>query len=234
MAAIQQALLMLSAPTGPYTGNKLLHCSFEGTNGDTSWPDLSPFARTIIGNTDLQLSSARSKWGTTSLRMTSKDPDAIILSGTEWGRATAQRPYSIAFWLWHTTSENFTAAPIITRWVIGSQADSIAQYSSLPYLQYGNEGFGDEMAPAIYTSGQWVYVFCGFDGTTTYLAIDGVIVYSALRSLSAATSGTFYLGGLNASGTGTDATQMYISDLLVLDNQCLYTAAFTPPTAPHA
>lgn len=216
------------------SGDILLHCHFEGTDGDTTWPDVSPYLRTITGNSVAKLSNLQSKFGTTSLRFTAGvELPVISVTGSEWGRSTNQ-PFTIACWVYHAASTNYEL-PLFARWYTpnASQYDHIANQGTTAKVAYDNEQFGAVMTAVSYSTGQWVHFELGYDGTTIYLFADGVTVYSGARSLGADTTGTFFIG-INSSGSGaSDATDIYLGELIVVQNECLHTADFTPPTVPY-
>lgn len=217
----------------PYTGDILLHCVFEGADADTSWPDLSPYARTLTGGATLQLSDAQSKWGTTSLRWLNRTPTSAVVTGAEFG-LTANEPFTVAMWVYRVGTRNFVAACHFFRWLMDETWDDLWNYSDAALVQYNNQNFGDEMTPAAYTSNEWTHFECGFDGTTMRVFVGGNVAASISRTNAAETSGTFTIGGVEAPSSAPDGmTDVFMGEIFVIRGQCLHTAAFTPPTTAY-
>lgn len=216
------------------SGEVLLHCTFEGTTGDTTWPDLSPYLRTLTGGATLKLSNTRSKWGTSSLKWTARNCTAAVVSGSEFGLA-ADEPFTVALWGWHTTTLNFVTAVHFFRWTVtGSISEDLWNYANTAKVQYNNETFGSEMTETAYTTGQWTHFELGFNGTNIYVFADGALLATIARGRPTATyTGTFYLGGDAASTATADGTEYYMGEIIVVKGECLHTAAFTPPTVPY-
>ncbi len=220
-------------PPTTFTGTVLLHCTFEGADGSTTWADTSSYARTLTGGATLKLSNGQSKWGTTSLRWSADNCTFASISSSEFVLGPTE-PFTVAVWVFHTTTFSVISAAHFFRWSDnGPNTEDLWNYSSTASFQYNNEVFGDEMAPNSYTTGTWTHLEVGFDGTNVYVFKNGTLVTTIARSRSSASTATFYLGG-DASPTSTpDGTEVYMGEILVLKNQCLHTAGFTPPTAPY-
>lgn len=223
-----------SGAQSPYTGTVLLDARFDGSDGDTTFTDLSGFAWPMVGGDTLKLSNSWSKFGGTSLRWYAQNPTSITITDPEWGNEVNE-PFTVAFWTKHVTSLNFVTAVHFFRWRYfdGTLFDDLWNYATGAQVQYNNQQFGDEMSPYTYPNGSDVHMELGFDGAAIYLFVDGSLVYSAPHSRPASTNGTFSIGGDASPTTSPDGTEQYMANLFVLKNQCLHTSNFSPPTAPY-
>lgn len=222
-----------SVTYNPYTGDILLHCVFEGADADTSWPDLSPYARTLTGGATLQLSDAQSKWGTTSLRWLNRTPTSAIVTGPEFGMGDSE-PFTVAMWVYRVGTRNFVTACHFFRWLMDDTWDDLWNYSDAALVQYNNQGFGEEMTPAAYASNEWVHLEASFDGTTMRIFVNGSVAASVSRTNAAETTGTFTIGGIETPSAAPDGmTDVFMGEIFVIRGQCLNTAAFTPPTTAY-
>lgn len=81
------------------------------------------------------------------------------------------------------------------------------------------------------TTGQWYHVAVCRDATTdrTRAFINGKLKVDSTYSIGNNSSGNLYIGTRNGSGSYMNG---YVSDVRVINGTALYTADFTPPTAP--
>lgn len=208
----------------------LLHC--DGSDGDTSIPDSSSYARTGTGNTTLKLSTTRSKFGSASLKATRHDPGGLVFGPHADFLLGTNEAFTIECWVYAVTTESFTAAPILIRWGRsgGTKHDHMALYGTTPKLMVDNDAFGDPMTAVTITANAWHHVATTFDGTNETLWIDGSSAASFARSFTSSTDGTLYVGGYTDSGAA-DTTEVYIDEVRVTKGVCRYTATFTPPSS---
>jgi len=98
----------------------------------------------------------------------------------------------------------------------------------------GNASYSTAIASAgSITQSAWHHVASTWDGTTMRLFVNGTVVASTADAngpYSTPNAGVT-LNALNTSLTGTGIKQ-YITDARYIPNQALYTADFTPPSAP--
>lgn len=220
-------------PLPTYTGTVLLRLNFDGTHGATTFADSGPNAFTVTGDaTTAYLSNAHSKFGSTSLRLGSRNPTMSAITSSVFDQIAANEPVTVSVWVYHVASLAVTAAPQLWRWQQGGGAyDTIKQYSLTAKIEYDNEQVGPAMTAVAYSSGAWTHVEWGFDGTTAYLFINGALAWSGARNRGLVTTGgVFYIANFSTP-IASDGTEVYIENLFVLRGQCLHTAAFTPPTA---
>lgn len=224
-------------PAGPtYTGDVILHCHFDGADGDTSWPDFSPFARTITGSNTMKLSTAQAKFGTASLCWTHNNATGWTSGFTaDYGYA-ANEPYTIAYWCYHVTTFAVTASPGILEWRDAvSQREYVGNYGTGCRPEYDTSIPGDDYLPGTTESSNvWHHIALAFDGTTLRFFVNGVERDSTVYSRGVAVTGQIRLGVHSGAGEIVDnGHEFYIDELFVIKGQCLYTANFTPPTTPY-
>jgi len=80
------------------------------------------------------------------------------------------------------------------------------------------------------TQNQWVHLAVTRQGTALKLFINGVVSGSATNSVNLTAAGTLTIGRYSQAASGYFSG--YISNLRMIKGTALYTAAFTPPTAP--
>lgn len=223
-----------AAEIAPFASSLLLH--FEGTDGSTTIDDSSQYARTLTGNANCCISTTRSKFGSSSLKVTQGNSGGLqIATHADFAR-TLNQPWTVECWIYHIASENTTASPPIFHWVgvSGPTYDQLNQYSNSPKLAYENEQFGaEEASPVAYSSNQWIHIALTYDGTTLKRWKDGVLDFSWTGNRGAFATGAISIGGsVGGSLDVADTTHFYIDELRFVIGTCIYTGAFTPPTAP--
>ena len=80
------------------------------------------------------------------------------------------------------------------------------------------------------TQNQWVHLAVTRQGTALKLFINGVVSGSATNSVNLTAAGTLTIGRYGQAASGYFSG--YISNLRIIKGTAVYTAAFTPPTAP--
>jgi hypothetical protein len=134
-----------------------------------------------------------------------------------WVYATATPGNYAAFMTtWSDANTNYT-----NRWFIGVHDSKI-------------KWFNDAGASAIANASNiqlntWLHVAVARSGSTITLYINGTAIGTQTTSQSYTTQGTVKLG---YSGTGGNYFSGYISNARVVKGTAVYTANFTPPTAP--
>jgi hypothetical protein len=221
----------VSAQSGdPYFANVVLLLDCEGSDGDTSIPDLSNFARTGTGGTDIKLSTTRSKYGSSSLKVTSREPTGLAFGAHADFSRTNNQPWTMECWVYVVNSENFTSAPVLIYWADNNAvSDAFSVYGNTPQLDISTSGTG-EPSPTTISKNVWVHVASTFDGTNETFWVDGVSIGLFARSIGASATGTLYVGGFTGS-VATDTTEVYIDEVRVTLGVARYTATFTPPAA---
>lgn len=219
-----------STPDPDYE-NVVLYLPCNGSDGSTTIPDLSKFARTGTGNANLKLSTTRSKFGTASLKASQRDTGGVVFGPSADFAIGTDVPYTMECWVYIVTTVNFTSTPDLIYWNRNATFRDRLIIYGLPQKVTGDtEAFGDQMTPVSVSANQWVHLAYTFDGTTANVWVDGTSVGSWARSGSGQPTGTFTIGG--NSGGGTDAIEVYMDEIIVMTGVARYTGPFTPPTEP--
>lgn len=216
----------------------LLH--FEGADGDTNIIDSSPYARVLTGHAACRISTTRSKWGTSSLKITRtlNSIGAPTDLSTDFARA-ANEPWSFDFWVYYEQSVFDESGFLFYFDDNTANQDFLQFYRGSPnyHLFYGNNTPGTEESPTatVFTRNQWVHVALGYDGTTVRRFHDGTQVFSRARTTVSATHGRVTVGGVYSQPGTTDdgVTVVYMDEFRFVLGSCEYTANFTPPTGPY-
>ena len=207
----------------------LLH--FDGTNGSTTYTDSSTYNRTVTGSATLQqLDTSTKKFGLSSL-MTTGWPTAaktidVLLPNDALGASSTKK--------W--TVEGFVKINAVTHdnaviFRCGTSGLNTFFNVSCGAFKVGNAAFSALTTTAFSTSllstTEFVHIAVVGDGVNIKLFIDGntilTVPYPAWNAPSASTD--FHIGN-------STHTQGGHYDEIRIRKEVVYTADFTPPTAP--
>jgi hypothetical protein len=228
LAAVQQAvatdpnfeyttLLLPGNGTNGAQNNTFLDSSTNAfsitRNGNTTQGTFSPFSQTGWGN---YFDGSGDYLETPS--------DAAFTLGSSgdftvecWVYATATPGNYAAFMTtWSDANTGYS-----NRWFIGVHDSKIKWYNDA-----GGSAIADSSNIQLNT---WLHVAVARSGSTITLYINGTAIGTQTTSQSYTTQGTVKLG---YSGTGGNYFSGYISNARVVKGTAVYTANFTPPTAP--
>jgi hypothetical protein len=162
-----------------------------------------------------------------------------VANNAAW--ATLPGDFTVEAWFYLTSLTN-------SQQIIFTQRSSTTPY--VPYLFWTGAASGGTTTITMYsssnngswdiinattvasgiTAGQWYHFAFSRSGSTNRIFLNGTQTYTYTNSSSFSNTGTFNLG-LSPGETNT-STQGYVTDARVVKGTALYTAAFTPPTAP--
>jgi hypothetical protein len=190
----------------------------DGTNGSTTFTDLSISPKTITNTGSVTVNTSVKKFGTGSIYFSGTNTLSAgsIVLGTNnftiefWFNQTSQMPYSHLFTA--TSAYGTTNGLRVTTGGL-----NLTVYSASTTL----------IQPAVAISnGSWYHFALVRNGTTLTLYQNGVSLGSTTTSISFV-SDTFMIGG-----DTTYPYNGYIDDFRVTNGIARYTQNFTPPTAP--
>jgi hypothetical protein len=206
----------------------------DGTNGSTSFTDLSSMPKTITAYGNAQISTGTKKYGTGSLAF---DGTGDYLSVASLPLNIAQ-PYTIEYWMYLSTNTSmqipFSNGGGAGSWSQSNGHQLLFYYSSSAlYYQYnyGNAAIPIVMSASSISTLTWYHVAVTYDGTTTRLFVNGTSQSTSTNTpVRPTTYNLTYVGYI----TSADASYFngYIDDLRVTQGLARYTQNFTPPTAP--
>lgn len=217
-----------TAPLTAITNTSLLTCAYnrfrDGStnnftitrNGDVKVTNFAPFAPSAAYSTTTNGGSAYFD-GTGDYLQTPSNT-AFTFSGS----------LTIEFWI------NFSSTPsTYVALVAGTTANTqlfITTKIDGTGLRFGLSGVAEYATGSqTWAAGAWYHVALVRNGTDVRFYVNGVNVTDGTATNSTSYSGAFLLGG-NVGGTVNFPG--YISNLRVVKDTAVYTAAFTPPTAP--
>lgn len=214
----------------------LLH--FDGADGSTVINDSSSFARVLSGNANCYISTAQSKFGGSSLRVRQVNSGGVAVAAHADFARTNNEPWTVEFWVYRSDGVSGQLNAIFDWREIGVAYEnlSILRSGGSEYLQYDNNAFGEqEPSPVAITSGTWHHIAVTYDGTTVTRWKNGAVDFTLVTGRSAMTTSQINIGGTFVGSVGaSDATDFFIDEFRLVIGQAVYTAPFTPPTAPFA
>jgi hypothetical protein len=135
--------------------------------------------------------------------------------------------FTMECWLYPTSFSGTYQTYISTRTGTGTGAD-IQLYNGTT-LMLGNQTGSIVSANNVLTLNTWQHIAATRSGTTNRLFVNGVIVASGTASDNFTSTGCYISSG---QGGGNNYAIGYITDTRIVKGTAVYTAAFTPPTAP--
>ena len=222
---------------------------FGGSNGVASTSDSSNSNTSISFQGSSTISTAQSKFGSSSLYVPTSDPAGIYFGGAG---TTIQLTGDFAFEWWFyrvqvSLTNGQTFGPIYgtsnySNPSAGSHAGLLIanHYDGAASLYASDSGSGWNLVSdgnlttaALGTVGQWVHMALTRSGTTWNYYVDGTRTYTAsLGSSTIATPGSYITLG-NAWGSSSNA-EGYYDDFRITQGLARYTgASFTVPTTAH-
>jgi hypothetical protein len=208
----------------------LLH--MEGAQGSTTFID-SATGKTVAANGNAQIDTAQSKFGAASALFDGNGDYLSLADSKDWDFGIT--PYTVDFWFKSTqnnrqyscliSDENGTDGFTILM-NIGNSSDGKIAY-------WGCLASGLTTSTGGYNDGNWHHIALVRNGTDLQIYVDGVskaqtvISSSASEVVTGATTfriGTSYYANRDYSG--------WIDEFRISKGLALWTANFTPPTAP--
>ena len=196
-------------------------------NGDTSIQAFSPFAPTAAYSTANVGGSGY--FDGTGDYLTVADNTALDMGSSD---------FTIEGWYYPTTSSATASSAILSKRANSSAVGGVLLYfssSSLaPELLVDIGGSWTVIAASsiAFTSNQWNHFAIARNGSAFRVYINGALGASGTNSGSIPdNAAAFAIGAMGENGSGA-INASYISNFRVVKGTAVYTAAFTPPTAP--
>lgn len=216
--------------------NTVLYLNMDGSNGSTSFTDLSPSGLTVTALGDAQVSTAQSKFGGASA-LFDGTADSLSITGDST-ELYLTSDFTIEGFLYTTTVAggdngvavdirrvpNYFAGQTITR--NGSTLEFKSSSSGASWDIFNNQSIGTM------TVNTWHHFAVVRAGNTYSFYFDGTRTATVVNSSLPDTSGTTNQIGSSTDGSPTYAWNGYIDDIRILNGTALYSgASITVPTA---
>lgn len=204
----------------------LLH--MDGSNGSTTFTDLSSNGLAVTANGNAQISTAQSKFGGTSAYFDGTD-DYLTLS-TSATPLTLDGDFTIELWMYQTA---FGDDILVSSANGGTNNVQVFRINSS-----GNGSIGVFIntwvvnpVGSVLSTNTWHHLALARSGSTTRLFVDGTQRGSSNTSWTASFTANVIAGHFNG-GVRTNIHDFtgYIDELRITKGVARYTANFTPPT----
>ena len=205
--------------------------SFDGgSNGSTTLTDLSNNNHTVNAESGAQISTAQSKWGTSSLfldgtndyvelnSIASQLSSASVFTIEGWWKLPDSSDQGILFGVNTSGGGNVLWANV--------HADSTIKFHG------GGSSSNISISPVNIRDGNWHHVAVTFDGTDYDLYVDGNRYHQNFTQTTAISSDNkIQIGMEYDSGTKGDYLQLYCNDFRVSKTRRYTDSTYTVPTA---
>lgn len=207
----------------------LMH--FDGTNGSTTFTDSSSNAFTVTGSGDAQISTTQSKFGSASAEFTG-DGDSLEV-GSESSFDFGSDDFTIECWVYISNPSDVNS-------IVSKRATNESQLafdflvlSNSTHLVVSTNGTSwaiNGTGNKTISSNQWTHIALVRNGSSFKTYVDGEQASSFTNSSAIFDSSEPLRIG--SAGVATQHTVGYIDELRIVKGTAVYTADFTPPTAP--
>ena len=220
--------------TSHVQGQVKLLLNFEGSDGATSITDESEFARTLTGTAYCCISTTRSKFGSSSLKLTNAAQLGLYIAAhADFGYSTGTK-WTIEYWIYVDTWPSPVTDTLIDFYYSPSSLvmnHSITGAAATLKVNV-NAGGGAHSGSTNIATGVWKHIAIEDDGTNTKLYYDGGLEYTdGVRAASGANA--VCVGGYHAysAATSSDGTVVYMDGYRLTIGKNIYGGAYTPPTS---
>jgi hypothetical protein len=210
-----------SGPIDPDFASVSLLLHMDGSNGSTTFTDVSSNALTVTAFGGVQISTAQSRFGGSSALFDGvNDYLSVAVPG-----GLGSGNFTLEMWLYPTSSNT----SIFVNRSDGTAADGI---DTLSGLRVGTAGFFIINNSFQLTQNEWTHVAFVRSAGTFVRYINGVLDGSRAGTTNNFNGSSFRIGGNPWPSGNTGYFAGHIDDLRVTVGVARYTANFTPPTAP--
>jgi len=211
--------------TGAVTGGVSLLLHFDGANGSTTFTDSSPSGLTVTANGDAAISTAQSTFGGASGYFDGTGDYLSINHGAAFDFDSGD--FCIEAWIKRAGGKTICSGNAIGDYMFATEVFGAGD------IGFGRNGVAWDLVasnPGL-TSG-WNHVAVARSGTTLRIFCNGAVVATGSdNSLAYNVQDTLWIGARVDAGPAEFFTG-YIDELRIVKGAAVYTANFTPPTAP--
>ena len=207
----------------------------DGTNGQTTFTDLSSSPHTIITNGDTEVSTSVHKFGGGSIKF---DGTGDYLTGQTTSTDFAFGPddFTIESWVYFTGFDVFGNSIVDTRQSngnVGILLEASAAISGQYYFRAYNPTSSHFITSSqALSTNTWYHVALVRNGNNYQIFVDGVSTASVSNSVSL-TGEDLTIGASYdyRNNSGTAQFTGYLDDLRITKGVARYSSSFTPPTS---
>jgi hypothetical protein len=199
----------------------------EGTNGSTTFTDLSSSPKTITAGGNAQISTAQKKYGTGAMYFDGTG-DWLTLDGSS-NFAYGTGDFTIEFWI-QTSNWGGGTTIFYDQRPLSTDGNYPCIYTQVGQLRYFVNS-ADRITGSTLTTNTWYHIAVCRSGTSTKMFLNGV------QDGSTYSDSTTYINGASRPiiatrgyNPGDNTFSGYIDDLRITKGIARYTTNFTPPT----
>ena len=213
-----------------YFPQTLLSLPFDGANGATTTSDLSNHNHTVTFNGDAQISTAQSKFGSSSLYLDGSGDYVEINSVAS--KLSAASAFTIEGWFKLPDSSD-----VGILWAINSSSGGNVQWGivsadSTINFNTGGSSSNISISPVNIRDGNWHHVAVTFDGTDYDLYVDGNRYHQNFTQSTALSSNDkIQIGMEYDTSSKTDYLKLYCNDFRISAFRRYTDSTYTVPTA---
>jgi hypothetical protein len=221
----------------PSFANVVLLCGFEGTNGSTSLTDESVSAHTMTANGTAAISTAQSKFGTSSLRLTGGTAGYVSsVDSADWWLGS-HTEWTVEFFIRFNTAPSGTSLGMISQAASTSGASSwYFSWSVIPsgprFSCFNSTTQTSLDATLGFSTGQWYHWAAARDASNNIrVFIDGAMIKKQLYANSMNNSSEpLRIGKWSPTSSSFDG---WMDELRITAGVCRYDSdsGFTVPAA---
>lgn len=225
-------------PPPPPVGTTEILLHFDGTNGSTTFTD--EVGHTVTANGAAQLSTARQKFGTASGIFNGTSSYLTVPHSSDFNLATGDFTIEMFIWVNAYSSSNMTLFE-----KDGVSGASFPQYEmridNTGKLTFSlgtgngtgaNQNMGGGAGTTAVGTGAWHHVAITRAGTTVRGFVDGNLDWTAVSTNSVIDGGKPLFIGYQNGQPSSSFFNGNIDELRLTKGAAIYTANFTPPSAP--
>jgi len=224
-------LSALGSTTGDvYFPQTLLSLPFDGANGATTTSDLSNHNHTVTFNGDAQISTAQSKFGSSSLYLDGSGDYVEINSVAS--KLSAASTFTIEGWFKLPDSSDVGILWAINSSSGGNVLWGTVNADSTIYFNGGGTSSNISISPVNIRDGNWHHVAVTFDGTDYDLYVDGNRYHQNFTQSTALSSNNKIQIGMEYDASSkSDYLKLYCNDFRISAFRRYTDSTYTVPTA---
>jgi hypothetical protein len=211
----------------------VLLCHCDGTNGSTTFTDVSPSAHTLTAVSTAAVSTAQVKFGTGAAIFSGNGAASVRISGSLSDFDFQGGQFTIECWAYASSTPGVSSMVSQFNNVAGGGWFFGAVSGSLQMWCYDGAAASQHVTSStVITTGAWHFYTVDRDASgLVRLYFDGAVT----GSLSVPTFQSAALQtNIGQSNRNADNWTGYIDEVRVTKGTALYAGAFTPPTGPFA